>query len=108
MEDTYNSVTGYLGKICGTQSMEERHQTFSGLVMKGKLRKAIQFVCEREKEGVFQPGKLAADSTGTINETVTSELERINPIETITSCTTLEMYEETPIFIPVNIKEEAI
>ena len=75
--------------------------------MKGKFRKAVQFVCEIEKEGVLQPEKLAADITGTINKTVTLELEK-KSIEKITSCTTLETYEETPIFIPVNITEEAV
>ena len=99
---------GYLGKYCGTQTMEERHQTFSNLVLKVKLRKAVQFVCERKKGGVLQPGKLAADSTDGINDTVVSVLEGKHPNKTILSCATLETYEETPIFIPVDITEEAV
>ena len=43
--------------------------------MKGKLRKAAQIVCDREKGGFLQPDELAADRTGTINETVASVLE---------------------------------
>ena len=74
----------------------------------GKLREAVRFVYEREKGGVLQPDKLAQDRTGMINETVTSVLEGKHPSETIPSCATLEMYEETPILIPVNITEEAI
>ena len=48
------------------------------------------------------------DCKGTINETVALVLEGKHPIKTISSCATLEMYEETPIFIPVNITEEAV
>ena len=40
VKDTYNSAMGYLGKARGIQTMEERHQTFLNLVLKGKLRKA--------------------------------------------------------------------
>ena len=73
-----------------------------------KLREAVQFVCNREKGGVFQPDELAEDCTGTINETVTSFFEVKHPSETIPSCAMLETYEETPIFIPVDITEEAV
>ena len=34
------------------------HRTFSNLVLKEKLRKAVRFVCDREKEGVLQPDEL--------------------------------------------------
>ena len=43
-----------------------------------------------------------------INETVASVLEGGNLCETIPSCATLETYEETPIFIPVDITVEAV
>ena len=56
----------------------------------------------------MQPGKLAEYRTDTINETVTSVLEGKHPNETIPSCATLEPYEETPIFISVNIMEETV
>ena len=99
---------GYLGKARGTQTMEEHHQTFLNLVLKGKLCQAIQFVCEIEKGGVLKPDKLAEDRTSTINETVTSVLEGKHPSKTIPSCAKLETYEETPILIPVDITEEAV
>ena len=108
MKDTYKSAIGYLVKSRGTQTMEEWHRTFSNLVLKGKFRNAVQFVCEREKRGVLQPDKLAEDCTGTINKTVASVLERKNPSVTIPSCATLETYEETPILIPVDITEEVV
>ena len=88
--------------------MEERHQTFSNLVLKGKLREAIRFVSEREKGGVFQPEKLAADRTGMIIKNVASVLQGGNYSRTIPSYATLETYKETPIFIPVDITEEAV
>ena len=106
--DTYNSAMGYLGKSLETQTMEEHHQTFLKLFLKGKLREVIQFVYEREKGGVLQPEQLDEDKTGTINETVTSFLEVTQPRKTIPSCATLETYEQTPIFIPIDITEEAV
>ena len=108
VKDTYNSAMGYLVKSCGTQTMEERHQMFLNLVLKGKLRKAVRFVYEREKGGFFQPDELAEDRTGTINDTVASVLEGKHPSEKISSCAELKTYEETPIFIPIDITEEAI
>ena len=56
----------------------------------------------------MQSDELAKDHTGTINKTVKSVLEGKHPSETIPSCAMLETYEETPIFIPVNITEEAV
>ena len=54
VKDTYNFAIGYLRKSCGSQTMGERHITFSNLVLKGKLREALQFVCGREKGGFLQ------------------------------------------------------
>ena len=108
MKDTYKSAIGYLVKSRGTQTMEEWHRTFSNLVLKGKFRNAVQFVCEREKRGVLQPDKLAEDCTGTINKTVASVLEGKHPSKPIPSCATLETYKEMFIFFPVNITKKAV
>ena len=75
MKDKYNYAMGYLGKAYGNQTDEQRHRTFSNLVLKGKFCKAVRFVCDREKGGVLQPDELAEDCTGVINKTVTSVLE---------------------------------
>ena len=75
---------------------------------KGKLREAVQFVCDREQGGVLQPDEVAEDCTGTINKTVASVLDGKHPSKTIPSCATLETYEKTPIFIPINITEDAV
>ena len=88
--------------------MEELHQTFSNLFLNGKLCEAVQFFYEREKGGVLQTDELAVDHTGMINETVALVFEGKHPSKIIPSCATLETYEETPIFIPVNITEEAV
>ena len=71
VKDTYNSAMGYLGKARGNQTEEQCHRTLSNLVLKGKLREAVQFVCGRKDGGVLQPYELAEDRTGMINETVT-------------------------------------
>ena len=44
----------------------------------------------------------------TMNETVTSVLEGKHLHEKIPCCATLEMYDETPIFIPADITEDAV
>ena len=56
----------------------------------------------------MQPEKMDEDCTGTINEIVTSVLERKHMRTTIPSCDMLEMYKETPIFNPVDITEESV
>ena len=71
VKDTYNLIMGYMGKYCWNQTEEQCHQTFSNLVLKGRLREALQFLCDREKGGVFQPEKLAYDSTITITKIIT-------------------------------------
>ena len=45
---------------------------------------------------------------GYINKTVTLVLEGIHPYEKLPSCAMLETYEETPIYIPVEITEGAV
>ena len=69
--------------------MEEHHRRFSNLVLKGILREAVQFVCDREKGEGLQPDELSADCTGTINDIVTSILEGKRLRKTIPSCATL-------------------
>ena len=56
----------------------------------------------------MKPEIFDEDRTGTINESVTLVLEGRPPSEKIPSCVTLESYEETPIFIPVDIIEESV
>ena len=45
VKDTYKSAMGCLGKSRGTQTTEERHGTFSNLVLKGKLRISGSLMC---------------------------------------------------------------
>ena len=47
VKDRFNVAMGYLGKSRGIQTKEQRHRTFSNLVMKVKLREAVRFVCAR-------------------------------------------------------------
>ena len=44
----------------------------------------------------------------TINKTVTQVFEGKHPSKIIPSCNTLETYEETPIFITLDITDEAV
>ena len=99
---------GCLEQACENQTEEQRHITSPKLVLKGELSKAVQFVCDREKGGVLQPEKLAEDRTDNINKTATSVLKGKHQCEKIPSYSTLETYEETHIFIPIDLTEEAV
>ena len=48
---TFNAAMGHLGKARGIQSEEQYHSKFSNLVLKGKLREVVTFVCARETRG---------------------------------------------------------
>ena len=107
-ENTFNKATGFPGKDCNIQNEDQRHRKFSNLVLKGKLREAVIFVCAWETGRGLQPNKLVEDQTGFMNKTVTLVLEVKHPHKKIPSCTTLETYEKVPIFIPVDITEDAV
>ena len=55
----------------------------------------------------LKPDEFAEDCTGMINDTVASVLEGKYLHKKIPSCATLETYEETHIFFPINIKEQS-
>ena len=55
MKDMYDPDMGYLLKAHRNQTEEKHHITFSNLVLKGKSRKAVRLVCDREKGRVFKP-----------------------------------------------------
>ena len=78
MNDTYTAAMGYLGKSSGILSKDKCHRTFPNLVLKGKLREEVRFVCAWETGGE----KLSSDRTGTINKTVASVLVEKYPHET--------------------------
>ena len=57
MKEKINAATIYLEKARGIQTKEKRHRTLSNLITKGKLREAIQFLCEQGK-GEFETRKI--------------------------------------------------
>ena len=89
MKDTFNASIGYLCKYHGIKSKEKCHRVFSNLVLKGKLREAIRFICAREIVFFFQPNELEEDLTGIMNETVTLVLVGKHPHKKFPSCVTL-------------------
>ena len=56
----------------------------------------------------MHPDELDEYHTGAINETVASVFEGKHPRKNISSCAMLEPYEETPIFIAVDITKESV
>ena len=89
MKDTFNAATGYLEKSRRIQSKEQCYCTFSNLVLKGKLCKAVKFFCAQETAGVFQPNKLEEYQTDIINKTNTSVLSGKHLHKKLASCVAL-------------------
>ena len=86
--------------------LEQRHRTFSDLVLRGKLCEAVRFFCERNTGIVLQPDELASDKIVFMDETIVSVLA--GETHTKKTCSTLEAYDEMTIFIPVEIMEDMV
>ena len=54
----------------GKISIKERAKVFSSLVCRGKVRAAIRYACERDKDGVLMPGDTDAKSGSLVSETL--------------------------------------
>ena len=55
-EDTLRACGEYLTVSRREETAEHRSQTYHSLVLRGKLRTAVQWITERETGGVLQPG----------------------------------------------------
>ena len=55
VEDTLRSSAQYLTAVRQEETAEHRAKTFHGLLLHGKLRMAVRWITEREKEGLLQP-----------------------------------------------------
>ena len=55
-EDTMRSCKEYLNVTQREETAENRSQTYHSLVIRGKLRTAVQWITERETGGVLHPG----------------------------------------------------
>ena len=55
VEDLLRSCTQYLTAVRREETAEHRAKTYHSLVLRGKLRTAVRWIAEREKEGVLQP-----------------------------------------------------
>ena len=60
IQDFYGTAASYSGKARGNQNWEQRHHTFTNLIMRGKLREAVQFICDQETGG-FLPANWATE-----------------------------------------------
>ena len=61
------------------QNAEQRHHTFSNLVLCGKLSKAVRFFCVRETGVVWLPEELVTDKTGIMEGTAETVLAGPHP-----------------------------
>ena len=62
--DSHSAATSYLNIACRHQNKEQFRRTFSNLVLRGKLCKAVRFVWKREAGGVLLPNDPTLDNSG--------------------------------------------
>ena len=97
-----------LGNKRGIQTQEKRQHKISNFVLRGKLCESIRFICNRETGGVFLLSIKASDSTIFANKTIEDFLEVKYLLEKKPHCYAWEEYEETPVFIPVDMTEDVV
>ena len=73
-----------------------------------KLREAVIFFSKWEIGRVLQPDDLVLDETSVIDKTIAFVLAGGNPHEKIPTCSTVEAYDKTPVFISVGITEDVV
>ena len=99
-------ATEYLGRDCGNQSDKKRHRTFLNLVLRGKLCKFIRFFCEQYSGGVLLPNEKRPLERALRKKLSRQCWKKICPGPPPSS--TMEVYDETPIFITVDITEGVV
>ena len=107
VNDTHTAPTEYLVKYRVIQGKDQRHRTFSNLMLKENCVSQSYLFVQRN-QFFFSPDKLALDEMGTIKKTVTSVLEVKHPHKTNPSYYTLDTYDTTLIFIPLDIIEDVV
>ena len=108
MKYTFNAATRFLGEYRGIKIKDKRRPTFSNLFLKLKFHESVRCFCARETGGGFKPNNFSENITGFINETDASVLAGKHLHGKIPSCATLETYKKMPIFIPIDIMEDAV
>ena len=82
VQNSYGSAAAYLGKARWTKNREQGHHTFSNLIMRGKLRKSVNFICDWETGDFFLPGNRVTDKSGIMDKSLQiSWRENIRPRE---------------------------
>ena len=75
----YAEAKSYLTRGHGYQNTEQRHCTFSNIVLLGKLRKAIWFVCKQDMCRVLLPNERTSYISEPANEIIVTFLAEKNP-----------------------------
>ena len=102
VNDSYTTTNWYSGRAHWNQDAEQCHRTFSNLVLRGKLCEAVIFVCEQET-GVFLSLKELTTSKTDVTEETANMVLAGKHLPKPPRCSTLEVYDKTPIFISVDI-----
>ena len=79
-----------VGNQHGTQTQDQRHRTFSKIILKGKLREAIRFIREWEIGRGVLPDKWATEKLGVTDKTVAGGFTVKHPPEKENLVMTLE------------------
>ena len=79
--------------------LDTRHHMFLNLVLRGKIHKAVKFVCKWKTGRVFLPEELVTYKMGVTEETIELVLAKKKHPTPPSRCSTLEVYDETPILL---------
>ena len=110
IQDYHRAVEEALRNKSGNQTQEQRHHNFSDLFLERKFREAIRLVCERD---TGEGGRVYYLTNGHMkNQALRIKTSRKYWRKKFRTRKTLgvasEVYEETPVFIAVNITEEVV
>ena len=104
VSNTVMCAEAQMGRKKGAMKVTERAKVFSSLICRGKIRAAIRYACEREKEGVLMPEDTDEKSGDLLFDTLKAKHPdaRDIPVEN------LPTFESCPYLIEVEVTDENV
>ena len=93
-----------VSKVARGMLEEAISKTFTSLVLKGKIRKAVRFVTLQRAGGVLLPDNIDTKS----GRPVVDMLREKHPVPIVPDVGVLEDYGIIPEFMPINITEDTV
>ena len=99
LEETLRTCTQYLTAEHTEESEEHRAKTFHSLVLRGKLRTAVQWITEQDMGGILQHTELCTSTGERVMEVLRTKHTEACPL----AAASLESYPDRPLdLVPVD------